>query len=530
MIDRKTHAINCLVATNPRAARWQFDKDKKLPRAAFFLRHRLFRFSYFCGMEKLHIGQRIELTITDYAFGGKGISRITTAQGEKVVFVQNALPGQRLLARVVKSKKRYVECKLVKVLERAGLETDSSYQDIPGAPYTRLPVKSQQELKTTAAFNLYHRIGKVQNIESVFEGWIDSPATWHYRNKMEYSFSSINSDPETDVESDRFSLGFKRRGSWWAVENLNADSGLFDADFENNLHRLRTWFESTGHQAWNPRQRHGYFKNLVVRKSFYQNQLMLNLITGNDDAVPFNDEAFIEQCLQIFGDRVAGIFHSVNDSTGDRSSIDDAFVRHIYGQQVLVEELLSLKFEIGIKSFFQPNPACAAKLYSRALDYISRGYMLPSNQVILDLFCGTGTISQLLAQRYPNSKVIGVDIEQSAIEDARQNAIRNHLDTPEFYAGDVGRFLTDRPDLAGAIGAAVLDPPRGGIAPKTLRKIIRLNAQKIVYISCNPATQARDCEILSDAGYRLLHLTLVDQFPHTAHVEAVALFENTRKS
>lgn len=479
----------------------------------------------FVAMEKIHIGQHLELTIDRYAFGGKGIAHLSTSKGDKVVFVQNALPGQKVRAKVVKNKKRYIECKMVSVIERAPKEKDTPYQDIPGAPYSHLPVEVQKELKIESAFDLYERIGQVQDVASLMDEWIDAPSFWHYRNKMEYSFSSINSNPETDVESDQFSLGFKRRGTWWAVENLNADSGLFDADFENNLVKLRLYLEQTGLRAWNPRKREGYFKNLVVRKSFAQNALMLSIVTAADPDNKFDDGEFVRKCLELFGERVSGIFHAVNDSPGDRSSIDDAHFELLYGEPVLIEKLHGLEFEIGIKSFFQPNPLCAEKLYAKAMSYLTTDSEMEDNKVLLDLFCGTGTLAQLMAKAFPGKSIIGVDIESSSIEDAIRNASRNNIPGLKFHQGDVGQFLFHHPDLKGQIGAAILDPPRAGIAPKTLRKVIRLEAPRLVYISCNPATQARDCEALAEAGYQLKKLSFADQFPHTAHVEAVALFE-----
>lgn len=473
-------------------------------------------------MEKIKAGQIIELEITRYAFGGKGISLQQTAQGEKIIFVQNALPGQKVLARVVKSKSRYAECKLLSVLRRAPEEIEVPYQEISGAPYLRLPVNRQKELKQQSAFELYRRIGKIEHIESLFDGWIDTPDAWHYRNKMEYSFSSINHNPETNLEIDAFSLGFKKRGSWWAVENLNADSGLFDKEVEDKLHLLREYFEKTGLKAWNPRAKSGYFKNLVVRKSFAQNKLMINLITGEDEGRRFDDSVFVTKCLELWGDRVSGIFHAVNNSTGDRSAIEDRYINLIYGISVLTERISGLEFELGIKSFFQPNPACAEKLYTRALDYVSSNPL--EEGVLLDLFCGTGTIAQLLAKTFPDREIIGVDIAPSSIRDAGANADRNGLKGLRFIAGDAGRFLYEHPELKENISTVVLDPPRAGIAPKTLNKIINLGMNHLVYISCNPATQARDCEILGKSGYELKKISLADQFPHTAHVEAVALF------
>jgi 23S rRNA (uracil1939-C5)-methyltransferase len=481
-------------------------------------------------MEKLSVGAQIELKIDSYAFGGKGIARLETENGSKVVFVQNALPGQLVLGRVVKAKRRYAECKLVKVLQRSPNESDTPFQDIPGAPYSHLSLSAQQQLKKESALDLYARIGKIEGIAALYDEWIDAPEPWHYRNKMEYSFSEINSDPETDVESDVFSLGFKRRGTWWAVENLNADSGLFDAGIENNLHQLRTYLENTGLRAWNPRKREGFFKNLIARKSFFQDAILLNLVTGPDVKEKFNREEFVAQCLEIFGPRITGIFHAVNEGTGDRSVIPDKHFDLIYGEPHLIEQLHGLEFEIGIKSFFQPNPHCAERLYAKAMDYVGTSGQTGDNPVILDLFCGTGTISQLLAQKFPAARVIGVDIEPMAIADAQKNAERNEIRQIEFFAGDVGRFLFDHPELNDKISVAVMDPPRAGIAPKTLRKVIRLQARSLVYISCNPATQARDCEILAEAGYVLKKLSLVDQFPHTAHVEAVALFELTTEN
>jgi 23S rRNA (uracil-5-)-methyltransferase RumA len=175
-----------------------------------------------------------------------------------------------------------------------------------------------------------------------------------------------------------------------------------------------------------------------------------------------------------------------------------------------------------MESFFQTNPACAEKLYSKAIDYLLED--LEEGQEILDLFCGTGTIAQLIATRTPSAKITGVDIVPEAIEDAKENARKNQLSNVNFHAADVGKFLKEHPTYEGRIGALILDPPRAGIAPKTLLKTIALNAKRIVYISCNPSTQARDASTLIDAGYVLEKFSLVDQFPHTGHIESIAKF------
>jgi 23S rRNA (uracil-5-)-methyltransferase RumA len=197
----------------------------------------------------------------------------------------------------------------------------------------------------------------------------------------------------------------------------------------------------------------------------------------------------------------------------------------VYGKDKVVEELLGLNFEISMKSFFQTNPKCAEKLYNKVVEYVLEDKSKVDNTVVMDLFCGTGTIGQIVASRSENAKIVGVDIVASAIEDAEKNAKRNNIEGLQFYAADVGKFLLEHPEYQDKIKTIILDPARAGIAPKTLRKIIRLNADRMVYVSCNPATQARDTELLNEAGYQMKKISLVDQFPHTSHIETVVLFE-----
>lgn len=468
--------------------------------------------------------EQIEVTIEDMAFGGKGIARIDTDQGKFTVFVQNTLPGQRVLARVIKCKARFAECKLDKVLARAPEEVEIPYQEIPGAPYARWPMELQTEYKRRNAIELYKRIGLESNVEDLLEDFIQSPSVWHYRNKMEYSFSVIRFDRELEEERDDFGLGFKHRGTWWAVENLDSDSGLFDAPLENALAPLRKWLEETGLPAWHPPRREGFFRYLVARKSYATDQVLLNFVTTSHFLDRFDIKAFVAQCKTLLGDRLAGIMHTINDSTGDRVDPSGGKMTNIYGSSHVVERLNGLDFQVSMSSFFQTNPKCAERLYDRVVEYTGKEH--PQDQVILDLFCGTGTIGQLVA-RHTGRTVVGVDIVESAIVDARANAERNGVANVSFHAADVGKFLLEFPEYEGNIHTLILDPPRGGIAPKTLRKVVRLQANRMVYVSCNPATQARDMVMLRDCGYMLKRLTLVDQFPHTAHIEAIALFEKS---
>lgn len=467
--------------------------------------------------------QVIELLITDLAFGGVGIGKIPTDAGEFVVFVQNTIPGQRVKARVEKASRKHAECKLIEILEHSSQENVLDYQAIPGAPYATLPIDIQIEYKRKSTIELFKRIGKIDNAERLFDEFITSPEVWHYRNKMEYSFSVIRYDEMKRQEVDDFALGFKHRGTWWCVENLDKDSGMFDADFESKLILLRQWFEQTGLPAWLPPKRTGFYRFLVVRKSYLENKLLLNLVTTDTDIHKFNKDEFVKKILDLWGSRIAGIIHTINNDEGDRVDPLNGSTECLFGEKKIIESILNLKFEVSMQSFFQTNPKSAERLYTKVLDYAALENA-NDKSIVMDMFCGTGTIAQLLAGK-SKRKVVGVDIVSSAIADARENAKRNGVENVTFYAADVGKFLLEYPEYKGQIGTIVLDPPRGGIAPKTLRKVMALDAPRIVYVSCNPATQARDMEELSKEGYTLKKFSLVDQFPHTAHIESVALFE-----
>ncbi|NOQ72562.1 MAG: 23S rRNA (uracil(1939)-C(5))-methyltransferase RlmD [Crocinitomix sp.] len=469
-------------------------------------------------------GDIIEITITDYAFGGKGIAKQETENGQYVIFVQNTIPGQKVQARIAKKKKRFAECKLIKVLERSPDEVTTEYQPISGAPFITLPVALQQQYKKQATLEQYRRIGEIQNIDEVFDTYLESPETFNYRNKMEYSFSTIRQDLETNEElDDQFALGFKTRGTWWKVENLDGPDGLFDAEFETQLKEIRQYLEATELPAWHPPQKIGFFRHLVVRKSFEVNKLLINLVTSSQDLEKFDREAFKDFMVGLLGERLAGLQHTVNDDVADRAKIENGENGLLYGEPIVLEKLLDLQFEISMESFFQTNPKSAERLYNKAIEYAQEQFDL-KEQLLMDLFCGTGTIGQIMANRIDGVKVIGVDIVPEAIEDAKRNAERNGIENLDFYAADVGKFLVEYPNFTDQIHTIMLDPPRAGIAPKTLKKVMALNAKQIVYISCNPATQARDSKDLLEYGYELKKLSLVDQFPHTSHIEAVALF------
>lgn len=474
----------------------------------------------------VHRNQIIEVKIDDFAFGGQGLARMKSEEGDFILFVENTFPGQLVRARVDKKRKRHAECKLLEVLERSPLEKELPYQEISGAPYLFVPIEVQQEYKKKSTLDVYRKIGRIPDPNNLFDEFISSPEAFFYRNKMEYSFSSIEHVPETGEEiDDAFALGFKRRGTWWKVENLNKPSGLFDEQWETILPEFRDLLKSFGLPAWHPPRKEGFFRHIVVRKSFDQDQLLLHIVTSSVGIKKFDTKKVVEFLKEKLGNRLAGIWHTINDNVADRAKIENGTSTLLFGESVVVEKMLGLSFEISMESFFQTNPKSAERLYTKAIDYVCDH--AKDGGVIMDLFCGTGTIGQLVAQRVNAGEIIGVDIVEEAIEDAKRNAKRNKLEHLHFYAADVGKFLSLHPEYLNRIDTIVLDPPRAGIAPKTLQKVMALGASHLVYISCNPSTQARDTETLEQGGYKLTKLSLVDQFPHTSHIEAIAVYEKT---
>ena len=469
-------------------------------------------------------GDIIKLQIVDYAFGGKGIGKIQLDNKNYIIFVQHAIIGQIVLVKITKKKPSWSEGIIQKVIVKSNLEINTPYQTISGAPYMNLPILEQKKMKIGVTHNLFEKVGKLKNSNKYFDEWIDSPSSLHYRNKMEYSFSSIGYDfYKEEVVDDTFSLGFKRKGTWWIVENLDTDSGLFDKELESRLNEIRKYLKDTSLPAWHPPKKKGFFRHLVVRKSYFENKLLFNLVTSSKDLKNFSSINFGNFLFNLLGNRMAGLLHTINDDVADREKLDKGSSKLILGEETILERINELDFEISMQSFFQTNPLCAEKLYEKVIDYLLE-YNIPKDQIILDLFCGTGTIGQLISKNIPNN-IIGVDIVESAIKNAIKNTHKNQLKNLKFISSDVGKFLLNHPEYQNKIHSVVMDPPRAGISPKSLKKVIKLNAKVIIYVSCNPATQARDLVTLTENGYQLKKFSLVDQFPHTSHIESIMLFE-----
>ncbi len=451
-------------------------------------------------------GDVIELEIVDLAFGGEGVARID----KMVFFVNGGITGQVVKAKIKRVKRRYIEAIAVEVVKRSELEVMPEFQLVPGAPWATLPVEMQREIKKKQVLELFQKIGKV-DIEPMFDELVPSPKDWWYRNKMDFSFG-------TDAEG-KFALGSKKRGQFKVVESLEKPCGMFDEQFEALLPTIREWCEETGLVDYDE-EGNGFFQTLTVRRSVAEDKFLVELVVSGVEK-KFDPVAFGELIKSNLGERFGGVYWSQKIRKGGRQT--ELIPTFITGEEKLSEKLCGLEFEISRDAFFQPNPYSAVKLYEKAVTFVN----LKEEESALDLFCGTGTIAQILARKYPKARVIGVEIVESAVEDAKKNAKRNGLNNVTFACADVRKWLKEH-FHSGVKGTSkeviVVDPPRAGIVPKSLERIIGRAPSRIVYVSCNPSTLARDTETLMAGGYRIDKFALVDQFPHTSHIEAVARF------
>ena len=312
----------------------------------------------------------------------------------------------------------------------------------------------------------------------------------------------------------------KEKGTWWIVENLNKDSGLFDQKLESNLFKIRNYLEKTGLPAWHPPKKEGFFRHLVVRKSFSNNQLLFNLVTSSNSLNKFDIPAFGNYLKEILGERMAGLIHTTNDDVADREKLDKGSSKHITGNSTIKETINGLNFEISMQSFFQTNPLCAEKLYQKVIDYLLESD-IPKDQIIMDLFCGTGTIGQLIA-KHTNNKVVGVDIVASSIENAKKNVLensqKNNLSELTFICSEVGKFILNNPKYQNKIHTLVIDPPRAGLAPKTLKKSNKTKCKGDNLCELQPCYSSKRPKNTSRNGLRITKIlfsrSISSYFPH----------------
>ena len=467
-------------------------------------------------------GQVYEGSVVRVDFPNKGIVCV----GEETAVVKNSLPGQKVKFSVNKVRKGKAEGRLLEVTEKSPLETGrtcSLFGLCGGCTYLSLPYEEQLKVKEEQVKRLLDSVLNKQEEAWAFEGIKGSPKAYEYRNKMEFSFGD-------EYKDGPLALGMHKRGSFYDIVTV-ADCEIVDADYRLILQTVRDYFAREKVSFFHRMSHEGYLRHLLVRKASRTGEILVALVTTSQD--PWQGETAVEGSLDVdalitgFKDlllsleqdrklagKFAGILHITNDSIADVVQSDRTEL--LYGQEYFYEELLGLKFKISTFSFFQTNSYSAEVLYQTARDYV--GDLGGSDKTVFDLYSGTGTIAQLMAPAA--GKVIGVEIVEEAVEAAKKNAAANGRDNCEFIAGDVLKVLDEveeKPDMI------ILDPPRDGIHPKALPKIIAYGVDHIVYISCKPTSLVRDLEVFLENGYRVDKAVAVDQFPWTANVETVVL-------
>ena len=452
-------------------------------------------------------GEIYEGIIEKVDFPNKGYVNI---DGEKVI-VKNGIPGQRVRFMINKKRSGRAEGRLLEVLEKSPLEVRepvcSIFPACGGCMYQTMSYEEQLKMKENQVKSLLQSaVG--EDVDLHWQGIHGSPIEFEYRNKMEFSFGD-------EFKDGPLSLGLHKKGSTYDVLTAS-DCKLVHPDLTAILSCVLEFFTELGAVHYKKMQHTGYLRHLLLRRGVTSGEILVHVITTSQFEYDYAPLVSRLLALPLAG-KIVGIMHIINDSLSDVVQSDET--RILYGQDYFYETLLGLRFKISTFSFFQPNSLAAEVLYSVVREYIGD----TRDKEVFDLYSGTGTIAQLLAS--VAKEVIGVEIVEEAVEAARINAGLNGLTNCRFIAGDVLKVLddlTEKPDMI------ILDPPRDGIHPKALPKILAYGVENIVYISCKPTSLARDLPAFLEAGYEVKRSCSVDQFCETVHVETVVLLSQQK--
>ena len=468
-------------------------------------------------------GQIVEGIIERVDFPNKGILR---AEDGTRVIVKNAIMGQKVSAAVNKVRKGKCEGRLLEILEKSALELPEPgcvhYGICGGCTFQSLPYEEQLKMKEKQVKDLIDAVITEENKGYEFLPIKASPRPKAYRNKMEFSFGD-------EYKDGPLALGMHKRGSFYDIVNVG-ECQIVDEDFRRVLKITLEYFKEKQIPFYHKLRHTGYLRHFLVRKAAKTGEILVDLVTTTqmEELSGENESALLEGwvkklCEEKYDGVLKGILHTKNDSVAD--TIKNEGTDILFGQDFFYEELLGLKFKITPFSFFQTNSLGAEVLYQTAREFIGDALDDEANQTVFDLYSGTGTIAQILSP--VAKKVIGVEIVEEAVVAARENAALNGLTNCEFIAGDVLKVIDtigEKPDYI------VLDPPRDGIHPKALEKIIRYNVPQMVYISCKPTSLARDLEVLQARGYQVKKVQCVDMFPATGNVETVCLLSKLHEA
>jgi 23S rRNA (uracil1939-C5)-methyltransferase len=443
--------------------------------------------------------QELELRIDSLAYGGNGVARLNGF----VVFVRRGLPGDTVRARVTKVKRSHAEAIALEVLEPGADRVEAPCAHYPacgGCRFQDLAYERQLEAKAGQVGDAMARIGGFTDLG--LEPAVPAESIFHYRNKLEYSFTET---------PDGVGLGLHRAGRWDEV--LDIEKCWLTTDLGNAIRNaVREWARAEGLSVYDQATHEGYLRHLVVREGRNTAQALVVLVTAPGR---LDGEERLVETLQRFPE-VRSIHHAVNDRPAETTNVPSKL---LWGEDAIEEEILGLRFRVRPNAFLQTNTAMAEVLYSLALEYAG----LTGEETVFDLYCGTGTIGLSMAREALT--VWGVEVSEESVACAIENAELNGITNTAFFAGEVGDSIEELQERAGKPDLVVVDPPRAGLSGKALRRIARLEPPRIVYVSCNPTTLAGNAkDLVGEHGYRLERARPVDMFPHTPHIETVALF------
>lgn len=457
-------------------------------------------------------GAEITLSIEDAAFKGKGVGKIEGM----AIFVPGTMPGDVVKARIIKRRKKFREAKLLEILESSPDRIIPLCQHASvcgGCSWQHAPYQKQLEYKTNQVEGHIRRIG---GLDTPVHPALGSESQLYYRNKMEYSVSNkrwltdeeINS--EEFVDDSGFAIGLHAPGRFDKILNLNECHLQREESFQI-LQFVKDYCLKHGLEPFNNFEKSGYLRHVMIRNSYHTDDFMVNLVTFRDE--PSTVKKLSDALVEAFP-IITTVVNNVNDQITPTSV--GRFENVIYGPGYIRDKIGDFEFKIHPNAFFQTNTAQAERLYDVALEFAD----LKDGEVVYDLYCGVGTLSLYMSQKA--SKVLGIELVDVAVENAKFNAKENNVGNASFIKGDMKDVFTqEMVDEYGAPDVLITDPPRAGMHPDVVTRLCELKVPKIVYVSCDSSTMARDLKILSDV-YDVIEVQPVDMFPQTYHVEAVA--------
>lgn len=442
-------------------------------------------------------GSQLTVKIEKIKFPSTGVG---THEG-KEVHVKNTFPGQIVTGMIKKNRSEFSELKLISIDEKAEYEIDAPCEYFGvcgGCSSQNIAYEKQLDLLSEEVKELFETSNTPMG---EYLGVVGSREQWEYRNKMEFTFGDMEKGGE-------IGCGMHMKGKSFGIITVE-NCMLIDEDFRTVIKETVNYFKDKGLDYYRVMKRTGFLRHLVIRKATNTGELMINLVTTTQSDFDLTEWVEVMKSKKYKGELVS-VLHTENDSLSD--AVIPQKLNIMYGRDYIIESLLGLKFKISPFSFFQTNSRGAESLYSIVRDFMGDA----KDNVVFDLYCGTGTIGQIAAANA--SKVIGLELVEEAVESAKENAKLNGLTNCEFIAGDVAVTIKDikiKPDII------ILDPPRNGVHPKALEYVIKFNAKEIIYVSCNPKTLVENLETLTARGYEVVRSTVKDMFPNTPHAEVV---------